>query len=236
MLFRSQFQFDKWKDQKEYVEVWVEKDALIGILEQACEPLDVPYFSCRGYTSQSEMWVASQRLLEKVRAGKKVTIIHLGDHDPSGVDMSRDIEERIQGFLEHHRLMDFVEADRKNRGIKPEETAAEWAKRTKYISVESIFTLNRIALTMSQIREYDPPPNPAKLTDSRSNKYVKAYGNESWELDALEPTVLTGLIRDAVFELRDEDAWDGALEKEDTAKSQLRKVAQNWDKAVKAIK
>lgn len=50
-----QFQFDKWKDQKEYVEVWVEKDALVGILEQACEPLDVPYFSCRGYTSQSEM-------------------------------------------------------------------------------------------------------------------------------------------------------------------------------------
>lgn len=51
----TQFQIDKWKDQKEYVEVWVEKDALVGILEQACEPLDVPYFSCRGYTSQSEM-------------------------------------------------------------------------------------------------------------------------------------------------------------------------------------
>ncbi|MGO8903426.1 MAG: hypothetical protein ACLQU5_34565 [Isosphaeraceae bacterium] len=56
----SSFAVDKWSDQEYRPEVWVEKDALVGILEAACEPLDVPYFACRGYASASEM-VAIQR-------------------------------------------------------------------------------------------------------------------------------------------------------------------------------
>jgi hypothetical protein len=95
----EQFRLDKWGKQPNCVEVWVEKDALVGVLQVACEPLDVPYFSCRGYTSQSEMWTAAMRLLTHVRAGKHVYIIHLADHDPSGIDMSRDIRERIEMFI-----------------------------------------------------------------------------------------------------------------------------------------
>lgn len=232
----AQFRYDKWKDQDQYVEVWIEKDALVGILEQACRPLDVPHFSCRGYTSQSEMWAASQRLLEQVRAGKKVHIIHLGDHDPSGMDMSRDIEDRLKGFIEHHLLQDFVSADIKNRGIGKDETVASWQKRTGFVSVDTLFNLNRIALNMDQVREYNPPPNPAKLTDSRSTSYVNEHGDESWELDALEPTVLTGLIRGAVEELMDEDVWEKAVAIEKTARKQLGGVAEKWDVVVKAIK
>lgn len=231
----AQFRYDKWKDQDQYVEVWIEKDALVGILEQVCQPLDVPHFSCRGYTSQSEMWGASQRLLEQVRAGKKVHIIHLGDHDPSGVDMSRDIEDRIRMFLEHHMLQDHVEKSPDNHIRKDEESWA-WVTRTKYQDTTTVFTLNRIALNMDQVREYDPPPNPAKLTDSRSNSYVAEHGDESWELDALELTVLTGLIRGAVEELMDEDAWEKAVRREKQAREQLGGVAKKWGVVVKAIK
>jgi len=55
------YAIDKWAAQPNRVEVWVEKDALIGVIEHACQPLDVNCFSCRGYTSQSEMWVAAER-------------------------------------------------------------------------------------------------------------------------------------------------------------------------------
>jgi len=206
------------------------------VLEVACQPLDVPYFSCRGYTSQSEMWSAGQRLLEHVRAGQKVTIIHLGDHDPSGVDMSRDIEDRINKFIEHHRLQDFVKADPEKRKWLPDDTSRTWQKRTGYVGVESWYTLNRIALNMDQIRQYSPPPNPAKLTDARANKYVAEHGDESWELDALEPAVITELIREAVLEVRDEDIWDAAVEAEKLEKSQIARVAKNWDKVVKSLK
>lgn len=91
------YMLDRWQNQPNYVEVWVEKDALIGIVSQICSKLDVPHFSCRGYTSQSEMWVAAQRFIKQEHRESR-TIIHLGDHDPSGIDMSRDIQERMDMF------------------------------------------------------------------------------------------------------------------------------------------
>ena len=192
----AQFRFDKWKEQANYVEVWVEKDALVGVLEVACTPLDVPYFSCRGYTSQSEMWAAAMRLLRQVQAGKSVYVVHLGDHDPSGIDMSRDIKERIEMFVRYH------------------------------LGGTEGFTLNRIALNMDQVESYRAPPNPAKVTDSRAAGYIEKYGDESWELDALEPKVLTALIRDTISELCDQDLWDASMKRENEAKEKLRKAAK----------
>lgn len=49
------FEVDKWTGQEWRPEVWIEKDALLGVIEGVCVELDVPFFSCRGYTSQSEM-------------------------------------------------------------------------------------------------------------------------------------------------------------------------------------
>ena len=194
----SQYAVDLWEDQDAYVEVWVEKDALIGVLERVCTDLDVPYFACRGYTSQSEMWGAAQRLLDRERDGKETTIIHLGDHDPSGIDMSRDIQERLDLF-------------------------------------GSSATIERIALTFDQVQEYEPPPNPAKTTDARYRTYADTYGDGSWELDALEPTVIADLIRQAVEAHIDHDRWQEALDRQDTGRSQLGQVSQKWDSVVEYI-
>lgn len=102
------YHLDYWAGQKNYVEVWVEKDALVGIVGQICERLDVNYFSCRGYVSQSEMWGAARRLQKRQQQGQHIVLLHLGDHDPSGRDMSRDIQERLGVFetygVEFHRL------------------------------------------------------------------------------------------------------------------------------------
>lgn len=99
IIYSSAYSYaiDKWAEQDNYVEVWVEKDALVGIVGQVCGELDVPYFSCRGYVSQSEMWAAAQRL-EGHCEHRDIHIIHLGDHDPSGKDMSRDIVDRLDLF------------------------------------------------------------------------------------------------------------------------------------------
>jgi hypothetical protein len=229
----SQFQYDKWAKQKNYVEVWVEKDALVGVLQVACAPLDVPYFSCRGYTSQSEMWSAGQRLLKQYRAGKRVHVIHLGDHDPSGIDMSRDIEDRIRMFMTHHIIRDYAKANPQNNG----ESVDEWAERIRNSELMTIqpLNLNRIALNMDQVREYEPPPNPAKLSDSRATGYIAEHGDESWELDALEPAVLTALIRNEVFALRDVDLWDASVKEEEKARGQLKKVAAKWQQVTESL-
>ena len=188
----TQFQFDLWEDQDYYLEVWIEKDALVGVIASICESYDVPYLSCRGYTSQSEMWAASQRLIDRELAGKNTVIIHLGDHDPSGIDMTRDIQDRLALF-------------------------------------ESTVRVERIALTWDQIEEYSPPPNFAKSTDARFTNYEDKYGNESWELDALEPGVIVSLVESSVEYYLDFDRWEKALAKRDTIRSDLNLIANKYD-------
>jgi hypothetical protein len=193
-----QFAIDKWEDQPNRVEVWIEKDALIGVIERICRSLDVAYFSCRGYTSQSEMWSASQRHIEYIQAGQNVRIIHLGDHDPSGKDMTRDIEERIQMFLRH-------DYDGDN------------------------FQVNRIALNMEQVRKFRPPPNPAKITDSRAGRYIAEFGKSSWELDALDPKVLTDLVKKTVLSYRDDKLWRKRVALESEGRERLEAMTERLE-------
>lgn len=178
---------------------WIEKEALAGVFERVCDELQVPFFSCRGYTSQSEMWVAGMRLKEISESGQEPVVLHFGDHDPSGMDMTRDIRDRLEMFIG--------------------------------ASIE----LKRLALNMDQVEKYDPPPNPAKTTDSRYTSYIELYGNESWELDALEPAVLAGLVRDAIAMLRDDNLWRERLEKENEHKRLLSEVSLKWSRLTKKL-
>lgn len=191
---RYSYLLDKWEGQPNYVEVWVEKDALVDVVGQACRPLDIPFFSCRGYTSQSEMWSAAQRFIGQANREQRI-IIHLGDHDPSGIDMTRDIQDRLDLF-------------------------------------GSNVYVKRVALTMGQIATYNPPPNPAKITDSRASKYIEEYGDESWELDALEPKVITDLIKNEVTAYRDDELYRDICSKESRGKEELKMLCNRYNDAV----
>lgn len=89
------FQLDLWRDQCVRPEVWVEKEALAGVFGGICRDLRIGYFSCRGYVSLSEMHDAAQRFRARQRSGQQTVILHFGDHDPSGLDMTRDLRERL---------------------------------------------------------------------------------------------------------------------------------------------
>jgi hypothetical protein len=196
---KDQYRVDKWKDQPCRVEVWIEKDALLGVFERICNEVDVPFFSCRGYNSQSEMWGSSQRLTSYQEQGQTPVILHFTDHDPSGLDMTRDTIDRLEIFL-------------------------------------CKMNVSRRALTMAQVKKYNLPPNPAKETDARFKTYVKKHGDESWELDALEPPTLTELVRRSVADVRDEATWKRSLGEEAKQRDVLRKVAHNWLKVEKFTK
>jgi hypothetical protein len=188
-----------WSGQKHYVEVWIEKDSLVGVIEGVCDEWDVPHFSCRGYTSATEMWNAATRIVAKMgqEGHKYATILHLGDHDPSGIDMSRDIRDRINIFT---------------RGM---------------VSVGRI-TVERIALTDAQVTELGLPPNPAKVTDSRAAAYIEEYGEESWELDALTPAYMVNLIQDHVWQLLDRDKFEERKAKQEEERKLLTVAADEW--------
>lgn len=91
------FTLPRWKDQPEYVELWCEKDALSSVLKPICSELFANFMVNRGYSSSSAMYEARNRIKRKA-AGRPTTILYLGDFDPSGEDMVRDIRDRLQTF------------------------------------------------------------------------------------------------------------------------------------------
>jgi hypothetical protein len=190
----QQYRIDLWGAQDYRPEVWIEKDALVGVIEEVCEELDVPYFACRGYVSQSEQWRAGVRHRRWAQRHQKAVVFHLGDHDPSGIDMTRDNHDRLDLF-----------------------------------SRASGIDVRRLALNMDQVQQYNPPPNPTKLTDARAAGYLAEYGDESWELDALEPQVIADLIRENIEGLIDQDRWDDAQARQEAGRDRLREVAEELE-------
>lgn len=185
------WRYNLWADQPTYVEVWVEKEALAEVVQQACAHLYVPWCSCRGYMSQSAMWRGSQRFLGRWQEGRECHLVYLGDHDPSGLDMSRDIEDRQAVF-------------------------------------QSDVIVHRIALNYDQVYQYNPPPNPTKVTDSRAAAYIEEFGHECWELDALEPRILDRLIQDTIDGLVDPDLMDAAQTRERELEEELRDLIEKY--------
>lgn len=200
----EQFQIDKWADQPFYVEVWVEKDALIGVLEPVCDRLDVPYYACRGYNSASEIWnAAHNRIKGRLEKGKKVRVFYLGDHDPSGIDMTRDVGERLALFT-------------------------GWPLGQR-------LSVKRLALNMDQVEEHQPPENPTKMTDSRAKDYVEEYGESCWELDALDPNVISTIIETAVLAVRHEGIWELDVDREEQYQKRLQRIADNWSEVTQTL-
>lgn len=179
------YRLPRWRGQENYAELWVEKDALSGVLAPLGREYHVPIMVNRGYSSQSAMYEAAQRFLRAGEHHDHAFLFYLGDHDPSGEDMVRDVQDRLDRF-------------------------------------EASVSVQKIALTMAQVRQYNPPPNPAKMSDSRAAAYVAEHGDESWEVDALPPDVLQQLIRDAILGVVDLERMEEVREQEVRDKTRLR--------------
>lgn len=187
------FRVDLWANQEYHVEVMLEKNALSGVLEDTCDDLDVRLIPNKGYPSASMMYGHAKRLYDKADNSKTPVILYLGDHDPSGLDMDRDLFSRLLTY---------------SNGV--------------------YFEFHRIALTMEQIHEYGPPPNPTKLTDSRAADYIAEHGYDSWELDALDPLVLRELVDDWVHDYRDQEQWDEDYAAQEADRTALKAFIEDW--------
>lgn len=185
---------DLWSNQDHRVIVIVEKEALAGVLERTCREWDVPLLPARGYPSATTLReLAKGRIM---RASQQIVVLHLGDHDPSGIDMTRDLKERLSLFSRESVEIDF----------------------------------RRLALNMDQVEEEKPPPNPAKVTDSRYASYRLEFGEESWELDALSPKYLHSLVAKEIEDLIDFNLWNYRCKQVESVRKRLQKLADEFDK------
>ena len=95
--------------------------------------------------------------------------------------------------------------------------------------------VKRVALTMEQIERFNPPPNPTKLSDARASGYISKYGYECWELDALEPKIITSLIQTEVTALMDEDLFNNVAKRETIDKSNIQLICDNYEDVVESL-
>lgn len=208
----NQFALPRQMLQENYIEVWVEKDALSGVLKRVTQKYHIPILVNRGYSSASAMFDAYHRFKEAYENDQMIRIIYLGDYDPSGQDMIRDIRDRILEFAigdYNEYELDISKCD--------EHTKEEIAERFN-------FAILPVALTREQINLYNPPPNPAKITDPRAKKFIEEHGNLSWEVDALRPDVLHKLLDDSINDLIDRETFESVLEEEEEQREKLKSL------------
>lgn len=184
-----------WDSQPCYCEVWVEKDALSQVMAEAVHPLNTIVAPSRGYSSYTYLREAAARFSRygDTELVYEYKVLHFADHDPSGIDMSRDLQDRLNKYCGH-------------------------------VEVE----VRRIALTHAQVKHYNLIPNAAKIADTRSDAYIRQYGNECWELDAIEPNELIRLCREAVEGcIADKDNWQAIKEKDEAEREALLSQIDN---------
>lgn len=171
-----------WTNQQVNVQIFTEKDAITGVIEDVCDEWDVPLGVLRGYASESFAW----KMARSLATHKNTFVYQLGDHDPSGVDAWRDFTEKVIGFLP---------------------------------AAAPVPTFERIAVTPAQIEEWSLPTRPTKRSDTRAN----GFEGGSVEVDAIAPSLLRGLVREAIEQHIDHYA----LQLTRTVESSEREVLTN---------
>lgn len=234
------YRLDRQIGQTNSVEVWTEKDAISSILKRITNRYGIRLCVNKGYTSDTAIYAAYVRFLESIANGQTITILYFGDHDPSGLDMVRDIRERLLFMFENgerldtemydrivdwarsdagHDFYDSVEFEDEYFNLKDIEGNRCFNYRKAYF--ENQFKIIQIGLTMKQIKQYDLPPNPAKLTDPRAKSYIAKFGQVSWEVDALSPEIIEDIVNTNIQSNIDFDQYNLIIQKEQNERDEI---------------
>ena len=128
-----------WASADAYVEIWLEKDALAGVVWPVTAAYDVPLMVARGYASLSFLHTAAEFINDLT---VPAYIYHLGDYDPSGVNAAEKIEQTLRELAPYAEIY-FVritvtpgQIQKWNLPTRPTKASDTRAKNFGEISVE----------------------------------------------------------------------------------------------------
>ncbi len=194
-----------WSEQDVYLEVWLEKQSLASVFRPVCDEYNVRLEATRGDWSDSKVFEACQRLVPKINAGKDIRILYFGDYNPSGFHSSVSILDAM-GYYGIDLNRQFPGSDDARyydveHGF-PAYFDASDADRDSSLSVE------RLALTTEQIKEFDLPENPVPSSTDKDTTIKQSFQQHvsdgrdvNIELNALKEyhrEYLEDLIRDGI--------------------------------------
>jgi hypothetical protein len=201
------YQFPRWLGQKNYVEVWIEKDGLLGALRSWLAESDVTVRAPQGYGAWEFIKSATDdihRILKQRPDIKKVTIFYLGDLDPSGKDIPRFMHEDA---LDHFGLeCDFIEL-----ALDPDQ-----------VQEYELPPLPESPEVLEKIRR-----------DVRLKGYLAEYGEVFCELDAffaLHTQEARDLIVSRVEALFDQRTYQETLPELAAAKRKVQRIVRKFVK------
>ena len=195
----SSYCYDYWRDQDEFIECWVEKDALAGVVMAMAHQYRVTVCPSRGYASYT--YLKRQAVDGRFADVKKdIVILDFRDHDPSGIQMTSDVQTRFTRYG-----MD--------KNIVVDRIALTYEQVQKH----------KLVPNPTKRLEGDP----SKFADPRAAFYVHRYGDRCWELDALPPDVLQALIKKAIEEHINKSAWKRSVDLETKYKKELKKLFED---------
>jgi len=196
------YRLDRMEGQQNYIEVWVEKDALSGILSKITREYHVSLMVNRGFSSTTAMHEAYARFAAQIEKGQDCVILYIGDHDPSGLCMSEDIQTRLKGF-----------------GLNNIEV------RRIALNMDQVQKYN---LPENKLKKDDK----GEPTDPRGIAYKNKFGDKSWEVDALSPLVLDQIVRDEIESIINIDQYSAMLEREKEERATILDIAQGYAEAM----
>jgi hypothetical protein len=203
---------DLMRSQDVAIQLWAESDSIGSVIAQTADRYCIPTFIGRGYSARGYLWAAARDAVAACRAGKQVHILHVGDHDPSGEDIYRDVEETLRLYAMAVALRISVKQAREHL-VENDLIAFDY---TTWLVCE------RLALTPEQVEEYDLPGRPPKTTDVRTAKFT---GVGSVEVEALPVDVLLEIVEEAILERIDTEALEVAEVAEQSERDIARRIA-----------
>jgi hypothetical protein len=192
-----------WDGQERRVHLRIEKDSLVGVIEPACKRWRIPYTACRGNTSQSEAYAAGKELRRQIDAGLWPLVLYMGDHDPSGIDMTRDNIDRLSMFAETE--------------IEVRRIALNYDQVLEY------------RLPGNPAKTTDSKSGYRPDGTFRPGSYCDRFGIESWEMEALKPRTVDQILEREIASVIDHDLWNEKATAEAHNLDILSSVLNRWE-------
>jgi hypothetical protein len=209
------------RDQDYSIQLWAESDSIGSVIAPVAERYTIPTFIGRGYSSRGYLWSAARDAVEAHDAGKIIIVFHVGDFDPSGEDIFRDLEQTFRLYaaaIQSGRSVAHMR--RATDGIRhlvgPSHFLADVATDTEWIEFE------RLALTQEQVDEHHLPSRPPKASDTRTAKFI---GRVAVEVEALPIDALLAVVEQAIIDCIDPAALRVAEAAEASERDIARRIA-----------
>ncbi len=188
---RDCYRKDFWAGQSGYIEFIVEKDAMAGVLRPVTDEFDVHLNVIRGNSSETFVWTLAEALKD---IEKPISLYYLGDHDPNGLDIERDLQTRLRGFL------GTKEFTWQRLGITGDDFKRE------------------------DLLGFPVRPSGSKSWRRRTGDYIEQHGDRCVEIDAIPPAEIRQRLRDTIEGHIDQGAWERLRVVERAERETINKV------------